>query len=470
MATLETRGNSVRVNWRLGGSRTGARQSCTFSGDTPRAAKKLAEAAKKLVESRDHALTRAEVYDLVLGPADDVDAGILTFKEWVDTWIADRARMRDVQPDVITSYRRILTSRAVPYLGHLRLNAITDDKLRDWIAWMSGSYITIGSKNRRTGDRLLSSTTIRRTHAILHACLGAAVAKKLILANPAARPAGAAKHTTGLPRKESYDAAFLTVDELHLLLDHCDPQIRDLVEVAAHSGLRLGELIALQVRDVVFDREGDATIMVRRSRKNDGSIGAPKSEKSRRDVPLAPPQSAVLRARVTGRKPGALVFPSPLGGMWDENNLRGRYWYPSVAAAMRCPEHPPPAPPKPARGPTRALRVDEVSTCSCRTRLHRRPRLHDLRHSHASYCIGDGMHAKKIQARLGHATYQITMDVYGHLMDRGSKEELARISDRLTRRPVAATPANLPRRNRSAVRRARAVPVQRAVVRRSTTR
>lgn len=436
MATLETRGNSIRVLWRLGGRRTGASQSCTFSGSNPRDVLRLAKAAKAVVESRGHGMTRAEVYDAVLGPADEPAGGMPSFAEWVDMWIADRKRMRDIQADVIKSYSTILKSRAVPFLAHYRLSDITPDVLKEWVAWLSSSRITIGSRNKRLGDRLLSTTTIRRVHAITHACLGAAV-PKWIPANPAARPAGASKHTSGLPKKQKFEAVFLSREEVHTLLDHCNPHIRDMVDVAVNSGMRLGELVALRVRRVVFDRDGYATIQVREALKNDGEIGEPKSEMSSRDVTLDLRTSRLLRRLCEGRKLDAFVFASPEGGRWDVSNFRSRYWNPSVAAAQRCTEHPPPMPVKPQRGPTRALRPDEVSTCGCGSRLQRRPRFHDLRHTHASICIQKGWHAKKIQVRLGHATYQITMDVYGHLLETGDRDDVDLLGTHLARQPVA---------------------------------
>ncbi len=66
MATLEHRGESIRVNWRLGGGRSGARQSVTFTG-SPKARMEWAVAAKKLVEANSHNMTRAECYTAVLG-------------------------------------------------------------------------------------------------------------------------------------------------------------------------------------------------------------------------------------------------------------------------------------------------------------------------------------------------------------------------------------------------------------------
>ena len=425
MATLEERGNSIRVSWRLGGARTGARQSCSFSGASRSANLKLAQAAREIVEARGHTMTRQECYDVVLGK-DDTDAGrgVPTFAQWVEEYLAERSRLRDVQPDVLKGYGTILRSRAVPFLGQYRLTDIDPEVIRNWVAWLSSSRITIGSKNRRTGDRTISPTTVRRTHAVAHTCLSAAV-PKWIPVNPAARPAGSSKHSSGLPRKSNFKGMFLTADELALIIDNCSPAIRELVVVKLRSGLRLGEITALKCRNVVFNRHGQATILVRDAQKNDGTVGDPKSGSSDRDVTMDKVASQILADRVRGRKADSLVFPSPRGGMWSEHNLRDRHWWPAVAAAMRCAEHPPPAPPKPARGVTRKLRADEVSTCMCPTRLHRRPRPHDLRHTHASLLIDAGWHARKIQGRLGHATYQITMGIYGHLMNTGSEEELA---------------------------------------------
>jgi integrase len=462
MAVIEKRGESVRVNWRLGGKRDGARQSCTFTGDPAATASKdriaqamkLAKAADSMIEARGRSITRDQVYEMILGKPDE-DASVPTFNQWHKTWLDERSQLRDIQSDVILSYRRILGCRAVPHLGHLRLTSITPEVLRTWVAWMSSSRINVGSKNRRTGDRLLSAATIRRTHAIVHACLAAAVPTYLSV-NPAARPAGASKSPSGLPSLVPFEGMFLRPDEIQIISEHCDPHIRDMVYIALRTGLRLGELIALECRNVLFSPSG-ATILVRRSLKNDGTVGEPKSAKSKRDITVNRAAADVLRRLVKGKKASALVFPSPEGKMWDEGNFRDRYWYKSVAAARRCPEHPPAAPMKPRRGPTRALRHDEVSECPCPTRLHRRPRFHDTRHTHASLLIARGWSAKKIQIRLGHANYQTTMNVYGHLMDSGNEAELDGVDELIGPSALTDAPARISARRRRAESLARRV-------------
>jgi hypothetical protein len=304
MATLEPRGNSIRLQWRLGGAATGARQSCTFSGDDPEQVAEYAATAKVLVEARRHNMTRPEVYAAILGKPEDVGGPVIpTFRQWVEMYIADRERLRDVQPDVLKGYRVILMARAVPFLGALRLTDITPEVIRDWVAWLSSSRITIGSKNRRTGNRVISGTTVRRIHAIAHTCLSAAVPKWLAV-NPAAKPAGASKHASGLPRKSNFKGMFLSVEEVDLILAQCGPAIRDLVVVKYRSGLRLGEIIPLRVRNVLFDRAGAATILVKDGLKNDGTVGDPKSESGDRPVTMDAHRVADSRRPGAGQEAG----------------------------------------------------------------------------------------------------------------------------------------------------------------------
>jgi len=52
-------------------------------------------------------------------------------------------------------------------------------------------------------------------------------------------------------------------------------------------------------------------------------------------------------------------------------------------------------------------------------------RFHDLRHTHASQLLAQGVHAKIVSERLGHASIGITLDTYSHLLP-GLQEEAVR--------------------------------------------
>lgn len=43
-------------------------------------------------------------------------------------------------------------------------------------------------------------------------------------------------------------------------------------------------------------------------------------------------------------------------------------------------------------------------------------RLHDLRHTHATLMLRQGVHPKIVSERLGHASINITLDTYSHVL------------------------------------------------------
>ncbi len=61
----------------------------------------------------------------------------------------------------------------------------------------------------------------------------------------------------------------------------------------------------------------------------------------------------------------------------------------------------------------------------------RKVRFHDLRHSYASALISKGENPKFVQRQLGHASIQITMDTYGHLLPEVEREAPARLQKAL---------------------------------------
>ena len=63
------------------------------------------------------------------------------------------------------------------------------------------------------------------------------------------------------------------------------------------------------------------------------------------------------------------------------------------------------------------------------TRVKDMPRLrfHDLRHSHATQLLADGVHPKIAQERLGHSTITTTMDLYSHVTDTMQSDAAARL-------------------------------------------
>lgn len=170
-----------------------------------------------------------------------------------------------------------------------------------------------------------------------------------------------------------------------------------LYEVAVGTGLRRGELLGLKWGDLDL-RKG--LLYVRRSRGavKDGDHNitreAPvKTRHSRRVVDLSPVLIERLKAlrqeHFQRTKVIALhatdepdyVFCSRAGKLYHPNHMVQRAFKRHLKAAG----------------------LPEI-------------RFHDLRHTHASLLVHAGVHPKAIQARMGHANIQTTLNTYGHLM------------------------------------------------------
>ncbi|HEX2469205.1 MAG TPA: site-specific integrase [Candidatus Limnocylindrales bacterium] len=63
-------------------------------------------------------------------------------------------------------------------------------------------------------------------------------------------------------------------------------------------------------------------------------------------------------------------------------------------------------------------------------------RIHDLRHGHATLMLGQGVHPKVVSERLGHASINITLDTYSHVLP-GLQAAAAEALDTILAEPVA---------------------------------
>jgi integrase len=168
-------------------------------------------------------------------------------------------------------------------------------------------------------------------------------------------------------------------------------------------GLRKGEILALRWEDV--DLDGGLLHVrqnVQRLPEMGLVFGPPKSDKSRRTIPLPASSVRALRSHRARQAAEALS----LGPAWVDSGLV----FTSTVGTVIEP-----------RNLTRLF--DELIAKAGVRRI----RFHDLRHTCASLLIAQGAHPKAIQAHLGHSSIQVTMDRYGHLFP----DALEHLADRL---------------------------------------
>jgi integrase len=292
-------------------------------------------------------------------------------------WLKD-AGERGSERATLESYRQHLDYHIVPFLGGVRLADLTVPLVRAF------------EDRLRTEGR--SPAMIRRVLVDLGGILGDAmerglVAQNVVHARGKRQQKGNGRHKSAL--KVGVDIP--SPDEIRAILSALSGRYRPLLLTAIFTGLRASELRGLRWPDIDLT---NAMLQVRQRADRFAEIGPPKSKGSRRSIPLPPIVVNTLREHRLACPKGALdlVFPNRDGGIESRTNVMDYGLHPvQVAAGV----------------------VD----------ANGKPKyaLHALRHFYASWCINrkvDGgleLPLKMVQARLGHASIQITADTYGHL-------------------------------------------------------
>jgi integrase len=293
-----------------------------------------------------------------LGTLAGLDTSRMTLAEYVaGTWA--KAYRANLSESTRRRYGHLYDKHILPELGTIPLGEITPEMIARWQA-----------------DCLASGggpVAVRNALTLLGGILQRAVEAGHLQTNPTR-----AVRKAPLPRRQEVRPfAPLAIERMRQV---ATPRDAALLSVLAYSGLRPGEALALQWRDI-----REQTILVERAL----SLGQEKDTKTaaHRTVRLLTPLAADLREwRLRSGRPTerALVFPSRAGHPWTLSayqNWRGRAF--------------------------RSIRE--------RAGLeHSRP--YNLRHSFASLLLHEGRSVIYVARQLGHDA-RLTLGTYGHVID-----------------------------------------------------
>jgi integrase len=195
----------------------------------------------------------------------------------------------------------------------------------------------------------------------------------------------------------------LTVEQSGHLLDSLrHMHIYWPVLLALTTGMRRGEILALHWKNVELDR-GTLRVMESLEQTKAGiRFKAPKTDRARA---ITLPAFAVDELRRLKREQAETLLR--LGIRQSGETL------------VCCREDGEPKQP-------RSL-THEFAHLIGRIKDLPRVRFHDLRHSHATQLLADGVHPKIAQERLGHSTITTTMDLYSHVTDTMQSDAAARL-------------------------------------------
>jgi integrase len=309
----------------------------------------------------------------------------MTVAAWLEDWITTSLAASDRKQATKDLYATLARTHLVPTVGTMPLGRLRPSDVEALVV------------TKR--DAGLSGSTIRTIYTVLRTALDIAARDGLIRSNPAA--------VVRRPGVERKDAPHLTADEAHALLEAIrGDRLESLFRVMLATGLRRGEALGLHWSDVDLDAR---LLRVRwtLSRTSQGlQLDEPKTDKSRRTVPL--PRSAIEALRT--HRTRQLAEQHTAAGAWQKHGL---VFTTEIGTPLE---------------PRNVLRRFEV--LAERAGL-RGVTLHTLRHSAASFLLAAGTHTKVVQEHLGHSSYAITADIYSHVGPAQQREAADRLDQAL---------------------------------------
>jgi integrase len=312
-----------------------------------------------------------------VAPRESIDVA-----EAADRWLDNCKRLKKLERSTTLQYHIHIEHHIKPLIGHIKLANLSspdvDKFANDLIDRPSRGYGGYG-KNKTA----ISRVTAVKILTSLKSLLRLARRQGMLNKDPAG-PVSIELSERGTGIRSGRD--FPSPAEINRLLAKAEGPFRPLLVVAIFTGMRSSELRGLTWENVDFD---ERKIHVVERADAWGKMGAPKSKKGTRTIPMTPMVLTTLREWKLACPNGELrlVFPNREGRVANHPNLVSRVWRPLQQAAGV---------------------VDKAG----------RPKygIHSLRHFFASWLINrPDFSPKEVQELLGHSSIKMTYDVYGHL-------------------------------------------------------
>jgi len=319
--------NSWWVDFRFMGIR--------YRRKSPEDSKAGARAYETLLRNR---LVKGESIEKNKGPS-------MTLKEFAKKWFDTYVKSNN-KPSEQRQKRYMLDAHLIPFFGRMSLKDINSQKIEEFKALKMPTRI--------------SNKTINNLLTALAKCLKTAEEWEIIEKVPRIKKL----------KVPPYKFDYLTEEECKTLLSHASGIWKEMIYLAIKTGLRLGELVALDWTCVDFERK---VLIVRMSLVKDKWV-SPKSNRERQ-IPLT---DSICKMLLSKENKVGLIF-----------TLDGKE-------------------------PIKQQRCAKTLIKIYRKANMRHIKWHTFRHTFASHLVSRGASLKAVQELLGHSDIQTTMR-YAHL-------------------------------------------------------
>ncbi|UED70677.1 site-specific integrase [Brevibacillus sp. HD3.3A] len=311
------------------------------------------------------------------------------FQDYLQEWIKTKRNLGEQTLELYDSYLR---THIIPALGKIPLFKISAHDIELFLDSLH--------------EKGLAAATIKRIFSVVNAALNAAAMKDIIpknVANKVEKPQASRRRELVVWDPE-FASDFLVKTKQasrHWIAAY----------LAIMTGMRQGEILGLRWSDIDFENR-NITIQQTVTRKRKIKPGA-KNKSSVRNIAISPETVEALREH---RK---LIIQ-------DRWKHKQNYQDNDLVVCTHF------------GGPVTQRGIQKMWSSFLKKTGAPKITFHDLRHTHASLLIKQGVHIKVISERLGHSSVSITMDTYGHLMPNMQQEAAAGL-DALIKTEKAAT-------------------------------
>lgn len=267
-----------------------------------------------------------------------------------------------LKKNTIKTKEKIIELKILPFFKDIKINEITPIKIRNW---QNKLINTVGMNGAP-----LAPTYLKTINNQLSAIFNYAVTYHNLKENPV-------KKAGSIGKKRADEMQIWTVEEFELFSNKIkDKPISHVAfNILFWTGLRIGELLALTIADFDYAKK---TLRVNKSYQRierEDIITLPKTQKSIRVISLPQKVADLIQAYI---------------GMFYKPTLNVRLF------------------------PNTKYTFESDMKIYSKLAGVKKIRLHDLRHSHASYLFNHGVDVITIAKRLGHENIETTLEIYAH--------------------------------------------------------
>lgn len=324
----------------------------------------------------------------------------IKLKDWYVKWM-NLYKFDTIRSNSRRHYNQVYQKHIHPVLGNFYLQKVTQTHIRE-----------ILKKLKKRGYQF---ETLNKVRLILLDMFNVAMNDEMVKRNPA----------KGITIKcdEEKEIRVLSLDDQIEFFDCCKGTFYDnFYIVAIQTGMRIGELAALRWSDIDWDKKViniTRTLVYQKYDEDEKKIfhfEMPKTKSSIRSIPINKKCEIALKKQYIQKK--IIAMKAPLTKQ-PEKEFRDllfttKYNTPLNSQIM-------------ADAISRIVKemnlmrvpIDELETFSC----------HCFRHTFATRCFEAGIKPKTVQAYLGHATLQMTMDLYTSVLPKHMTDEMGKLDE-----------------------------------------